>query len=493
MSRRIAWCLIAIALLRVVSTYGTFNHTMDEPFFIACGLEWLDNRTYAYMPEQPPLSRITAALGAKLAGVRNVSAADFATKAPLILYDSPSYWRSLSFARAGQLPFLVLASIVVWLWTRRLHGERAALAALLLFTTMPVVLGHAGLATTDIAICAMLPAAVYAFILWLDDPSLKQSAWLAAAIAGGVLSKFSFLLFFAVSAAVVLWMRGRAPDWRPCARTLPAIAIASCAVIAAFYWFDPAPLIQGLKDLRQHNADGHPSYLFGERRTHGWWYFFPAVFVYKTPLAFLVLIVTGCFCLRRAPREQTIPLACAAAIMLSAMPSNINIGLRHILPVYPLLAITAGFAAVQTPRVAGGLLLLAQIAASAAAHPDYLAYFNELARGKPERVRVDSDLDWGQNFDRLAAHLRQRGIAGPLKICGFGCVIPGRHGLGQPEEASPFEPSTGWIAVSATERYMSDRKPPDGLKRRPWAWLSGHEPVERIGGGAMLLYYIPAE
>ena len=85
-----------MGLIPAWSTYWTFNRTMDEPFFIASGLDWLDSHTYTDMPEQPPLSHITAAIGAKLASVRNVSSADFQTNAPLILYDSPSYWTSLA-------------------------------------------------------------------------------------------------------------------------------------------------------------------------------------------------------------------------------------------------------------------------------------------------------------------------------------------------------------------------------------------------------------
>jgi hypothetical protein len=37
---------------------------------------------------------------------------------------------------------------------------------------------------------------------------------------------------------------------------------------------------------------------------------------------------------------------------------------------------------------------------------------------------------------------------------------------------------------------MSDEKPPDGSSAKPWAWLDGVEPVERVGGGAVLLYNI---
>jgi hypothetical protein len=188
--------------------------------------------------------------------------------------------------------------------------------------------------------------------------------------------------------------------------TLAPAAIGCCLVIWAFYWFSFRPLFQGIDDLRMHNYDGHLSYLFGELSTRGWWYFFPVVLVFKTPLPFLVLALASCIWLRRAPREHWIPLACAAAILISVLPSSINIGVRHILPIYPLLTIPAGLAAARliesasrAPRILGGFLILAQIAVSAAAHPNYIAYFNELALGKPERIRVDSDLDWGQPFN----------------------------------------------------------------------------------------------
>jgi hypothetical protein len=481
--------LIAIGVLRIVSTYWVFNHTMDEPSFISCGLEWLQQHTYTYMPEQPPLSHVTAGIGAWLAGAHNIPKADLAAKSPMVLYDSPSYYRTLSFARAGELPFFILAAVVVWLWARRLHGDLAGVAAVLLFTTLPPVLAHAGLATTDMALCAMLPAALYAFIRWLDQAGRKQTVLLGLTIAAGVLSKFSFLPFFAVAAVVIVLIRR---TWA--LKIVPLIGALGIAtvVISAGNWFSFAPVIQGIQDVREHNYYGHLSYLFGEQRTSGWWYFFPVVLVYKTPIAFLALALMACIWLRRAPREHWIPLACAVAILISVMPSRINIGIRHILPIYPLLAIPAGVAVTRAPRIVAGLLVLWCLVASVRAHPDYIAYFNELARGRPELVRVDSDLDWGQNFDRLARRLRERGIK-KVSLGMFGNVNPWRHGFEDFDGASPWQPSTGWVAVSATEKYMSDQKPPDGVQKKPWAWLGAYQPVERIGGGAVFLYYIPAK
>ena len=191
-------------------------------------------------------------------------------------------------------------------------------------------------------------------------------------------------------------------------------------------------------------------------------------------------------------------MACAAAIIASVMPSKINLGVRHILPVYGLLAIPAGLAAARliesarrAPRIAGGFLLLLELAVSIGAHPDYIAYFNRLAGSRPDLVRIDSDLDWGQSFEEVARRLQQLGITEPVGIDLFGCVDPSRHGLANVYPASPWRPSNGWIAVSATEKYIP-WEPRAGKHVPPWSWLDRYKPVEEIGGGAVLLYHVPA-
>ena len=55
-------------------------------------------------------------------------------------------------------------------------------------------------------------------------------------------------------------------------------------------------------------------------------------------------------------------------------------------------------------------LLLAGHAASLTAHPDYLAYFNEAARGKEREFLGDSNLDWGRNLVRLGRYVQQHEI-----------------------------------------------------------------------------------
>lgn len=529
--------LLTVSCARIISTYWTFNHTIDEPTHIACGLEWFQRHAYTYEYQHPPLSRVFAAFGPWLRGTHNISKKeDLPAKNPLVLYQSDSYYGTLVSARAGELIFFILAAIIVYKWSRRLYGDKAAVASAFLFMSMPAVLGHSGLATTDASLMATLPMALYALDLWLYSPTFRRSCVLGLAIAAGLLSKFSFVLFFPACAAVIVLCRFNLI--RSQLRNItPANGL--CNVLAMFifaltftwgcYWFSitrvpvnegrggilaslpgwvvnaiarnetiDIPLGEvylGLVEVREHNLDGHRAYLLGETETGGWWYFFPVVLFYKTPLAFWFFLPMVLYYLRRTPAGSAIPLLCALAILLVVLPSRINLGIRHILPVYPLMAISSGFAvhrivAHQRVILRGAGILLAGwlVWVSAFCHPDYIAYFNELAFGEPESIRVDSDLDWGQNTDRLARRVKAKGISDPIGLALFGSINPSWHQLNW-YPASPWTASQGWIAISLTEKMMSDHLPTSQNGRRPWAWLDRYQPVERIGN-SILLYNI---
>jgi len=218
----------------------------------------------------------------------------------------------------------------------------------------------------------------------------------------------------------------------------------------------------------------------------------------KSPVAFLILVGVGVvILLNRLPhRTDWRPLApavAAAAILLVTMPVVIHLGVRHILAVYPLLSIAAGFGAVSLwhnaahprwARAATILLLGWMIATSVRAHPDYLPYFNELPGGHPERILVDSDLDWGQDLWRLGEALRSRKVD-KLTLSYLGTADPSRHGLPPFIELAPFKPTTGWIAISMTNlKWVSPRH--GGM----YLWLEAYKPVA-VAGRSIWLYHIP--
>ena len=555
---------IVVALVRIAFTYPVFFQTCDEPHHFACGMAWMDLRTGDPLGrdsesciEAAPLPNAAAAAFPYLAGLRSggLSGTDSAGNA--ILRSAGSYLRNLTLARIGILPFFVLAAGVIWAWARRLFGDRTALASVFLFCALPPILGHAGLATTDMAITAGLAAAVFAFEVWLGRPTLRQSALLGVALAIAVLSKFSVLLFLPaclVSLLALRWVLQR-PTGAELRRGLKSHAgPGALALMTAFlviwggYRFASAPLktaaerphfgrsprvtrflgdhprwqavidrlveaplpagdlVRGVLKVRAHNARGHNGYLLGHYRRDGWWYFFPVVLGVKTPLAFLLLLAGGIGALTRLPGkrkpERWSPVVCALAILMVVLPSRITIGVRHVLPIYPFLSITAGFGLVALFRrgrsnrwiqaVAFALLLWFS-ASSAMAHPDYLAYFNELGGAHPERIIVDSDLDWGQDLWRLSRQLREVG-APMVTLDYFGSEDIYDQGLPAVRPLLPYQPAEGWIAISEFSLTVGaeDQRKAAHRDDHPYAWLLD-KPYTRVGKSIRLYHVVPGD
>jgi hypothetical protein len=152
------------------------------------------------------------------------------------------------------------------------------------------------------------------------------------------------------------------------------------------------PFFLGLTDVAARNQVGHEAYLMGTISQTGWWYYFPVVFAVKTPVATLALLAIAaamalfalaragprCWSPRRIPFEWVVIALPPFVYFVFAMASGINIGVRHLLPIYPFLFVAVGAAAMQNrwSRRALPVLLLALAIESAAIYPDYLSFFN---------------------------------------------------------------------------------------------------------------------
>ncbi len=492
--------LLIVATARIVATYSVFNDTVDESWHIGCGMVWLSGRVYDCNPEHPPLARGMMALGPYLAGARDIGETRGAVEGRAVLNHGGNFDRMLALARMGILPFFWLAALAVYLWTRRGLGEPAAFFATLCFTMFPSILAHAGLATTDMPAVGSIGAAFLAMLVWLEYPGFKLAVLFGASLALAALSKFTSLAFLPAAAlCFLIWVR---PSLKRALPTAAVVAACAALMVWAGYRFHfnrvPAPeLWQGIRDVISHNDTGHPGYLLGQFGTHGWWYYYPVAMAVKTPLALLVLIAVGISACWK--RRVFAPLAFTLGILLfAAIFSHINLGIRHILPAYVGLCVAAGagaawmWSAGPVPRFIAGALLLWLTVSSARSHPDYLAYFNELAGKHPENILVDSDLDWGQDMKRLAARMRQLDVK-DLAFDPFnGAYIEELQAKGQFPAIHPLDPqapSHGWNAASITMLKLW-RMGTRGANPPVELWTDRIPPTERVGRGVWL-WYVP--
>ena len=293
--------------------------------------------------------------------------------------------------------------------------------------------------------------------------------------------------------------------WREIVRALPHALLASAVtvfLIWAMYHFDygyarpfdrsvPAfEFFNGIASTRRHNETGHLAYLLGQLRMTGFWYYYPVALSVKTPLGMLALVVASVVILfrRKGGPEAGMAVALAGGVLAVGMTSHINIGVRHVLPIFSSFAVCGGIAAARMAKAGragliGAILLIGWHAVSGAlAHPDYLSYSNEVAGGHLERILADSDVDWFQDMKQLATRLKQLRAKhvylkanDPDFMAASGLQLP-------PWDVVPDgdQPPTGWCALQVTWWKLSGQP----------KWGDRVEPREKIGK-SIFLYYFP--
>jgi hypothetical protein len=551
--------LLGIAILRVSATYRVLSQAYDEPADVVAGMEWLDKGTYTLNLEHPPLSPVATAIGPYLAGLRLEAVPvvqspkgpffDLPSAGNNILYSGSKYWRNLSLARLGILPFLALGALVVFLWTRELVGTTPAILAVALFTTLPPILAFSGFAYTDMPVAVLVFTSAFIFTRWIDRPHLRTTIALGVVTALAVLANFPALLYVpACWAAVVFGWYGFAKKtphcWSLLLRRSVLVAVAFFLVLWAGYRFSvqplgsvfnqpashiaslrlPAPgkrllqglvalnppvpfpsLVRGIAAVKHDTGQGRESYLLGRTRRGGWWYFYLVVLAVKTPLSFLLLALLGAIAMVRAARRAgqwtlLIPTFCVLALLLITMPVKVNYGVRHILCIYIPLAMLAGYGAMQlwnqqAWRLPARLILIGllgwQILSSARAHPAYVAYMNELVGSHPEKVLLwGCDYDCGQDTARLGQLLQQKHVS-HVSLAVFSSVDFAKLGFPSFDVLAPYQQPSGWVAAS-TRMILTGDAFLGGTHPDAFLWLQRCRPMARAGE-TIFLYYLPCE
>jgi hypothetical protein len=491
--------------------------TFDEPIHLFAGHEVAAEGTYWLNPEHPPLLKFLAGASLGTAGVRTPSEG---APGPMAL---PRHFTTCFVAwlygntvpadvliDRGRRPFpwlFALLVLCVWASARALHGPAPALLAAGLVALEPTFVAHAAIIHTDVGAALTMTATTVLALIATEKASAAW--WCAAGVALGLAlaSKFTAVLLVPLLPLLPLLqaVAGRPrPEARRVARSLLgsllALASAFAVLWSVYAWclrkMPPADAetavrifltdrkappreIESLTALSRlspplgHYAAGLAGVLLLSEEGRGTNFFhgqvsdrafplyFPAAFVLKTTPSFLlfttaVLLLGGRDLFRFRSLALLLP---AAAVVAAAIGSRFNIGVRHILPVYPLLAIAgSGILAEKTGRFfppVAAALLLGSAASLGLSHPEEMSYFNVLAGGPDggRRWLSDSNVDWGQDLKRLGALLREKGWEDTTTIVAYSGlpmnyysprakvldptapVVPGRYAVGATVEA----------------------------------------------------------
>lgn len=370
-----------------------------------------------------------------------------------------------------------------------MFGPAAAFVALTLLTFDPNFLAHGAFVTTDVGLSCFMFLSVYMFYRFVKSPSVLRLLATGASVGLVLAVKHTGLLvlpilFLLALCEIILYIF--ATDHKNVRRyvlqifgSVALITLIGAAVLWSFYGFRyaarpngaemnpplagyvtglkpyeawpistmaawhilPESYLYGLTDVKL-TANFYTSYLLGKVYSHGVWFYFPVVFLIKSTVGVLALLLLtlAVIAMRQLkhPREILFLLIPTIFYLLVAIAVGMNIGVRHILVVYVFLYAVIGgavMALVQKNRkwiYVVAILLLLHTASSASAFPNYIPYSNEFWGGPSQTYKylTDSNSDWGQQLKTIKQYLDAHGV----KDCWFeyfaaGVAEPSYYGI----------------------------------------------------------------
>jgi Dolichyl-phosphate-mannose-protein mannosyltransferase len=520
----------AVFLLLLFFVQGIFfiranSQTIDEAAHLGAGYSYLATRDFRLDREHPSF-------------IKELQALPLFLVYRLPFNPNPQHWRDGDSYRIGhdflyksiipadqmlawsRLPNLFLGALLVALigwWAHRLWGSLAAMLATALACFEPNLVAHSSLVTTDIGVTLFIFLAVYLLWEYVNSPTWARLAATGICTGMAVVSKFSGLLLIPIiiMIAVLLFIGRDRPVLLPLkespkrsrnklfesAAALVVIFFFAFLTIPPVYFFKGFATWQsGLQLLLNIMEEGRPAFFLGTYSQEGWWNYFLMVFLIKTPICTIALVIASLALYKAGSalrwREAVFLLAPVILFFAVTTQSNLAIGVRHILPVYPFLFILASrLATVQfRPRWLAPLLVGAPVVftgiSSVRTAPHQLAYFNEFVGGPDQGYRYlsDSNLDWGQDLKRVKTYMETEKLP-IIYLSYFGTAPPSYYGI-----RYQYVPGTGTLEWPPPSDKVSSSAPRKLLAisvynlqdvSRPYdplfRWLWARQPVAKIG------------
>ncbi len=493
-SRKVSAAVVLLLVFMALLSGGAARQesvTIDEVAHIGAGVSYLQKLDLRMNLEHPPLAKALAALPLIARGVHadyshlswtfsgkgfNELLGEWTFGHWLIMrWNDPH--STVMWARVPMLLLTLLLGLAIYFLGSRLGGAWGGLLCLCVYVSMPAFLAFGPLVITDVAITLFWVLATWQLPEMWRSPSRGTVVKYGAILAGAFLSKFSSGLLFFVFVAFALTLRWRGvPEqpseksarraWRRRAwRNLAKATLWAALLVYIFYFvfswgqptdsfnfiphFPASPLLrrmlmplwlylQGLI-LFALSAGSRPTYILGHAYSHGVWFYFPALFVLKSPLSFLLLlllaVIVAVLLKRRSggqpsalPNGMELPWRAAwvslVVFVAVCMLNRLDISIRHFLIALALLILLLA----PLPRMlqslrdtnwsgapAGTWLTIGLAAASLAtatwAYPNYFPFLNMLSMGRPGYLLVnDSNIDWNHALPQVETFVRQRGL-----------------------------------------------------------------------------------
>jgi hypothetical protein len=522
------------------------SSTVDEPIHILAGYSYATRGDFRVDPDHPPLVKLIVSIPLLFLDIRmppemkqwHLESQYYS--AHQFLYEYNDAGTLLLLSRIAVLPLSMILAVFVFQWSKQLFGRGAAIFALFLYSFEPNILAHSRLVNTDLGATCFFYITIYGFYRLFHRVSASRLLLTGLALGLALGTKHSSIILIPVmwllalslvasrrSVAMKL-LRGQLIEIKDRSQKLIAYSVIwglygyryKATVMAgdsfSGLWSQVAPeqtfaknslvwakeqkvlpeaYLFGLSEIL--TGMRRPAFLMGEI-SNGWWYYFLVTFVLKTPLAFLILLGWALALLPKLWRDHPLGLTFLLAPMIIyfgiASASLMNIGHRHLLPIYPFLFVLTSAivpwirSKKRLAKVSVAGLAAWYLVSSISIFPHYLAYFNELIGGpnNGHKYLVDSNLDWGQDLKGLKRYMDEHGIQ-RVWLSYFGTASPDYYRIAynylasyvifNPNLSSAFTP---YVAISAT-RLQGLFFPTVDEGRGLFRTMRRRQPVARIG------------
>jgi 4-amino-4-deoxy-L-arabinose transferase-like glycosyltransferase len=532
--------MFLVAALAVLS-YASMRKesiTSDEFAHLPAGFSYLETRDFSLYSHNPPLARVLAALPLYFSDVEfdetaYRSSADHWEFGRSFMYQNADRYHEIFLsARLVIIAIAAIGGMALFFFANRLYGQYPALLALLLYAFNPDVIAHSHLVTTDAAATTFMLMAICGFYAWAESGALPRAVIAGVLLGLAEITKFSAIALYPAVIVFFVYLRAKGREKRPGFKGLAIVFAVSIVVINAGYLFGgvftpigsfgfesefmravksalpawtPLPLpydyIAGF-DMQKAEADGgYWQFLMGETSAEGWRHYYPLAFALKEPLSLLALIalalaLRGAGMLPKSRGAVLLLITMAVYLAAFALGTNINIGLRYMLPLFPLIfVLVSATAAVNRGRAFVppfvACLAALYVAASGVSYPRYLSFFNYAASTPDGREHLaDSNLDWGQDLVRLREYMDERGVD-EIKLAYFGPVDPKVYGVKFSLLGSALMPGERAVVSKNLYHGMPYDLVKDGFlyarDENYYAYLRDYEIVDRVGDGMLVI------